>query len=96
MRLAEKLAWTLMSSGLLLVVLAVASHRTGVHVQSSGGEVNTHAPATWVLGSLGIVLVINACALFSWANEQKALTRLGRGRTTADPAPPAAGPGDQG
>jgi hypothetical protein len=71
MRLAEKLAWSLLSSGLLLVVLAVASHRTGKHVMTSGGAVNTHAPATWVLASIAVVLVINALALFSWVSEQK-------------------------
>jgi hypothetical protein len=71
MRLAEKLGWSLLTSGLLMIVAAVASNRTGTHAQSTAGEINTHAPATWVLGTLGIVLVINAVALFSWVREQK-------------------------
>jgi hypothetical protein len=73
MKLAEKLGWSLLTSGLLMIVAAVASNRTGTHAQSTAGEINTHAPATWVLGTLGIVLVINALALFSWVREQKAV-----------------------
>jgi thiosulfate reductase cytochrome b subunit len=72
MRLAEKLSWSLLSSGLLMIVLAVASHRTGIHAQVTGGRVNTHAPATWILATFGLVFVINSLALFSWVNEQKA------------------------
>ena len=72
MRLAEKLGWTLLSSGLLMIVAAYASHRTGKHALiTSGDTINTHAPATWVLATLGIVLVINSLALFAWVSEQK-------------------------
>jgi hypothetical protein len=70
MRLAEKLAWSLATSGLLMIVVAVASDRTGTHAQTAGGEVNTHAPATWVLATLGVVFLINALALAAWVREQ--------------------------
>jgi len=72
MRLAEKLGWTLLSSGLLMIVAAYACHRTGKHALiTSGDTINTHAPATWVLATLGMVLVINSFALFGWVSEQK-------------------------
>jgi hypothetical protein len=76
MRLAEKLGWSLLSSALLMIVAAFASNRTGKHALTTTGDmINTHAPATWVLGTLGLVLLINAVVLFAWVNEQKAQAR---------------------
>jgi len=33
--------------------------------------VNTHTPATWVLATMGLVLVTNSLGLLGYANAQK-------------------------
>jgi hypothetical protein len=71
MELARKLAWASLASSVLLIAAALASNATGVHLfGGTPDEMNSHAPATWVLGSFGLVFLIHSLALFAWANEQ--------------------------
>jgi hypothetical protein len=77
MALARKLAWASLASAALLAVAAYACNATGVQLENStGGDVNSHAPATWVLGSLGLVFLLHSLVLFAWANQQRWETRL--------------------
>ena len=72
MELARKLAW--------------GSNPTGVHVlDGSGDEVNSHASATWVLVTFGLVFLLHSLALFSWVSEQK--HGVARDAGSSEPAP---------
>jgi hypothetical protein len=76
MELARKLARASLASSVLLMAAAVACNVTGAQLSTdAGGEVNSHAPATWVLGALGVVFLIYSFVLFAWANEQLWSTR---------------------
>jgi thiosulfate reductase cytochrome b subunit len=72
MELARRLAWAALGSSVLLIAAAIASNATGVHLVdvNTGGEVNSHATATWVLGTFALVFLLHAVVLFAWANEQ--------------------------
>lgn len=79
MELARKLAWTSVASSVLLFAAAIVCNATGVQVhQGTADEVNSHAAATWVLGTFGVVFLLHAFVLFSWANDQLWTTRRRR------------------
>jgi hypothetical protein len=48
---------------------------TGTSARTSGGaSVNTHTPATWVLGTIALILVVNSLGLLGYAKERRAPT----------------------
>lgn len=72
MDLVERIGWYLGLSGLGSIVAAAVCQITGTSALTSGGaSVNTHTPATWVLGTLGLVLVVNSLGLLGHAKEHK-------------------------
>ena len=38
---------------------------------SRGASVNTHTPATWVLSTVGVILVVHSIVLLGYAKEHK-------------------------
>jgi uncharacterized membrane protein len=77
MDLAERVGWSLGLSGLVMMLAAALCQMTGVSAMTSGGDtVNTHTPATWVLGTTGVVLVLNSLALLGYVRERR--SGLGR------------------
>ncbi len=72
MDLVERIGWWLGLSGLGTIVAAALCEITGTSARtSSGASVNTHTPATWVLGTVGLVLVVNSIGLLDHALEEK-------------------------
>jgi hypothetical protein len=72
MDLVERIGWYLGISGLGSIVAAALCQITGTSALTSGGaSVNTHTPATWVLGTLGLVLVVNSLGLLGYAKERR-------------------------
>jgi hypothetical protein len=70
MDLVERIGWYLGLSGLGTIVAAALCQITGTSaLTSSGASVNTHTPATWVLGTVGLVLVVNSIGLLGYAKE---------------------------
>ncbi len=60
-------ASALLAGGLVCVVAAVVAFATGEVVDTSGGSFRTHVDAAWVLGTLGVAMIVSAYAL---ANER--------------------------
>jgi hypothetical protein len=72
MDLVERIGWYLGLSGLGAIIAAAACQMTGTSALTSGGaSVNTHTPATWVLGTIGLILVVNSLGLLGFAKERK-------------------------
>ncbi|MGA8245417.1 MAG: hypothetical protein WB797_00785 [Nocardioides sp.] len=72
MDLVERIGWYLGMSGLGTIVAAALCQMTGTSALTSGGaSVNTHTPATWVLGTVGLVLVVNSIGLLGYARERR-------------------------
>jgi hypothetical protein len=75
MDLVERIGWYLGLSGLGSIVAAALCQMTGTSALTSGGaSVNTHTPATWVLGTLGLVLVVNSIGLLGYVKERRTPT----------------------
>ena len=70
MDLVERIGWSLLCSGLFLILAAVGAEKTGTQAEIGGHVVNTHVTATWVLGCLGLVVVANGLAVLG-GNVQK-------------------------
>lgn len=84
--LVRRIGWGLAWSGALLVAAAVISQRGGTRVHfNGGGSANSHASATVVLVSLGLVCWVMALSLVGWLRAEAA---RGRSRTAGDPASP--------
>lgn len=80
--LARKLAGGLGASGAVLMLAALVSQRFGTRVYfAGGGSANSHASATIVLVSLGLVSWVMALTLLWWANDERARDESAR-RTT--------------
>jgi hypothetical protein len=72
MELLERIGWYLGLSGVGTIIAAGLCQITGTSALTSGGDsVNTHTPATWVLATMGLVLVTNSLGLLGYANAQK-------------------------
>jgi hypothetical protein len=72
MDLVERIGWNLGLSGLGAIVAAAVCQMTGASARtSSGASVNTHTPATWVLGTIALILVVNSLGLLGYAKERK-------------------------
>ncbi len=69
--LAGRIGWWIGLSGIFLVAAAVVCERTGAHAVIGGSHVNTHVAGTWVLASLGVVLMGNGLALMAYANKHR-------------------------
>lgn len=81
--LVKRIAYGLGGSGGLLMVAAVVSQQFGTRVYfNDGGSANSHASATIVLVSLGLVAWLMALTLLSWAKEQQARVRRDADRDT--------------
>jgi hypothetical protein len=76
MQVLERVGWALGWSGVFVALAAVVCQQTGTSaLTSSGDSVNTHTPATWVLGVLGAVLLVNGIALVSAAKPPNGADR---------------------
>jgi hypothetical protein len=74
MDLLERIGWYLGLSGVGTIIAAGLCQITGTSALTSGGDsVNTHTPATWVLATMGLVLVVNAIGLLGHARERDGL-----------------------
>jgi hypothetical protein len=56
-------ASALLAGGLVCVVAAIIAFATGDVVDTGGGSFRTHVDAVWVLGALGVAMVVAAYAL---------------------------------
>jgi len=56
-------ASALLAGGLVCLVAAIIAFATGDVVDTGGGSFRTHVDAVWVLGSLGVAMVVAAFAL---------------------------------
>jgi len=65
MNLVDRMGWSVLGSGLFLVLAAVVSELSGTDATIGGHAVNMHVTATYVLACLGIVLVANGFVLLS-------------------------------
>ena len=65
MALVDRIGWSVLTSGLFLILAAVGSELSGTQANISNNVVNTHATATLVLACFGIVLVANRFVLLS-------------------------------
>jgi amino acid transporter len=75
MDLVERIGWYLGLSGLGAILAATACQVTGTSaLTSSGASVNTHTPATWVIGTIGVILVVNSLGLLGYAKEHRTPT----------------------
>ena len=72
MDLLERIGWYLGLSGVCTIIAAGLCQMTGTSALTSGGDsVNTHTPATWVLATMGLVLVTNSLGLLGYANARE-------------------------
>jgi hypothetical protein len=71
MDLVQRIGWSLLWSGVFLVLAALVSEWSGTRARIGGHVVNTHVTATFVLGSLGLVLVANAFVVFAATTQKK-------------------------
>jgi hypothetical protein len=72
MDLLERIGWYLGLSGVGTIIAAGLCQMTGTSALTSGGDsVNTHTPATWVLATMGLVLVTNSLGLLGYANARE-------------------------
>jgi hypothetical protein len=69
--LVDRIGWSVLSSGLFLVLAAVVSERSGTRANIGGHLVNTHVTATYVLACLGAVLVVNGFVLLSYSGPEE-------------------------
>ena len=56
-------AAALLSGGFVCAVAAIVAFITGDVIVTDGGSYRTHADAVWVLGTLGVAMVVAAYAL---------------------------------
>jgi hypothetical protein len=71
MELVDRIGWSVLTSGLFLILAAVASELSGTRAGIGGHAVNTHVTATYVLACLGVVLVANGFVLLSYPSPEK-------------------------
>ena len=72
MNLVDRMGWSVLASGLFLILAAVGSELSGTQANVGDNVINTHAPATLVLACLGIVLVANGFVLLSHTERETA------------------------
>jgi hypothetical protein len=56
-------ASALLAGGLVCAVAAIIAFATGEVIDTGGGSYRTHVDAVWVLGTLGVAMVVAAFAL---------------------------------
>ncbi len=59
-------ASALLAGGVVCAVAAITAYTTGDVVHTRGGSFRTHVDAAWVLGTLGVAMVV---AAYAFANE---------------------------
>jgi hypothetical protein len=71
----ERIGWSLLWSGLFLILAAVLAEMSGTKANIGGHVVNTHVTATWVLGCLGLVGFANGLSVLAGNAQKKGADR---------------------